>query len=99
MKATLIARFASRKFLSTQSFYQTDLCPSFSAFRSFWRSEGRPLSVAASMPREGPFQADGVDKKEGKEDGKAFDYDFFVIGIGSGGVRAARMAASYGAKV
>ena len=28
-----------------------------------------------------------------------FDYDLFVIGAGSGGVRAARMAASYGAKV
>tara|TARA_B100001939_G_scaffold345686_1_gene362833 strand:- start:30011 stop:31363 length:1353 start_codon:yes stop_codon:yes gene_type:complete len=28
-----------------------------------------------------------------------FDYDFFVIGAGSGGVRASRMAASYGAKV
>jgi glutathione reductase (NADPH) len=28
-----------------------------------------------------------------------YDYDFFVIGAGSGGVRAARMAASYGAKV
>ena len=27
------------------------------------------------------------------------DYDLFVIGAGSGGVRAARMAASYGAKV
>lgn len=27
-----------------------------------------------------------------------FDYDFFVIGAGSGGTRAARMAASYGAK-
>lgn len=30
---------------------------------------------------------------------KAYDYDLFVIGAGSGGVRAARMAASYGAKV
>ncbi|GAQ84951.1 Glutathione reductase [Klebsormidium nitens] len=49
------------------------------------------------MPREGPFQVDG--KEEKKECGKAYDYDFFVIGIGSGGVRAARMAASYGAKV
>lgn len=29
----------------------------------------------------------------------SFDYDLFVIGAGSGGVRAARMAASYGAKV
>ena len=30
---------------------------------------------------------------------KAFDYDLFVIGAGSGGVRAARMAAGFGAKV
>lgn len=29
----------------------------------------------------------------------AYDYDLMVIGAGSGGVRAARMAASYGAKV
>ncbi|RME98413.1 MAG: glutathione-disulfide reductase, partial [Alphaproteobacteria bacterium] len=28
-----------------------------------------------------------------------FDYDLFVIGAGSGGVRAARMSARYGAKV
>ncbi len=29
----------------------------------------------------------------------AYDYDLFVIGAGSGGVRAARIAAGYGAKV
>jgi len=29
----------------------------------------------------------------------AFDYELFVIGVGSGGVRAARMSAAYGAKV
>ncbi|MDX1693778.1 MAG: glutathione-disulfide reductase [Ketobacteraceae bacterium] len=29
----------------------------------------------------------------------SFDYDFFVIGAGSGGVRAARMAAGFGARV
>ena len=29
----------------------------------------------------------------------SFDYDLFVIGAGSGGVRAARIAANYGAKV
>jgi glutathione reductase (NADPH) len=29
----------------------------------------------------------------------AYDFDFFVIGAGSGGVRAARMAATFGAKV
>ena len=28
-----------------------------------------------------------------------YDYDLFVIGAGSGGVRAARMSASHGAKV
>ena len=28
-----------------------------------------------------------------------FDYDLFVIGAGSGGVRASRIAASYGARV
>ncbi len=30
---------------------------------------------------------------------KAYDYDLFVIGAGSGGVRAARVAAAHGAKV
>ena len=29
----------------------------------------------------------------------SFDYDLFVIGVGSGGVRAARMSAAYGARV
>ena len=28
-----------------------------------------------------------------------YDYDFFVIGAGSGGVRAARMSAGFGARV
>ena len=28
-----------------------------------------------------------------------YDYDLFCIGAGSGGVRASRMSASYGAKV
>ncbi|MEY2883949.1 MAG: glutathione-disulfide reductase, partial [Pseudomonadota bacterium] len=29
----------------------------------------------------------------------SFDHDLFVIGAGSGGVRASRMSASYGARV
>ncbi|MGI9480992.1 MAG: FAD-dependent oxidoreductase, partial [Hyphomicrobiales bacterium] len=29
----------------------------------------------------------------------SYDYDLFVIGAGSGGVRAARMSSMYGAKV
>lgn len=35
----------------------------------------------------------------GTRDSTPFDFDFFVIGAGSGGVRAARVAASLGAKV
>ena len=30
---------------------------------------------------------------------KQYDFDLFVIGVGSGGVRAARMSATYGARV
>ena len=30
---------------------------------------------------------------------KQYDYDLFVIGAGSGGVRASRMSARYGARV
>lgn len=33
------------------------------------------------------------------DDASKYDYDLFVIGAGSGGVRAARMAAQYGARV
>ncbi|MCO5557423.1 hypothetical protein L7F22_010987 [Adiantum nelumboides] len=37
---------------------------------------------------------------DGTEDGELqFDYDLFTIGAGSGGVRASRMSASFGAKV
>jgi hypothetical protein len=32
-------------------------------------------------------------------DGDKYDYDLFVIGAGSGGVRGSRTAASFGAKV
>ena len=34
-----------------------------------------------------------------KENKKQYDYDYFVIGAGSGGVRSARVAATHGAKV
>ena len=33
------------------------------------------------------------------EDQVHYDYDLFVIGAGSGGVRAARFSANYGARV
>ncbi|WP_082462880.1 glutathione-disulfide reductase [Sphingobium sp. Leaf26] len=46
----------------------------------------------------------GVEKSLGAQDGltkdgERFDYDLFVIGAGSGGVRAARVAAAHGARV
>jgi len=46
-----------------------------------------------------------IDGEEGKntqsnaEDNTHYDFDLFVIGAGSGGVRAARFSAKYGAKV
>jgi glutathione reductase (NADPH) len=42
----------------------------------------------------------GAAAADGAADGASYDYDFFCIGAGSGGVRAARVAAgTYGAKV
>jgi glutathione reductase (NADPH) len=41
----------------------------------------------------------GLKKKEGRAAMAEFDVDLFVIGGGSGGVRAARIAANHGAKV
>jgi ribulose 1,5-bisphosphate synthetase/thiazole synthase len=47
-----------------------------------------PLAaMAAAAPAVGTKTAAG------------YDYDLFCIGAGSGGVRASRMSASYGAKV
>jgi hypothetical protein len=97
MSTLLIARFFNGKILSgcgLQSTRIRSIVPASNSIRS--PSWIRPFSAVASMPREGPFQADGAEKKEA---GKEFEYDLFVIGIGSGGVRAARIAASYGAKV
>jgi len=48
-------------------------------------------SVSVTTPR---MAADLSDSKNGQ-----YDYDLFVIGAGSGGVRASRIAAGYGAKV
>jgi len=50
------------------------------------RAKGRPQT----SPRTG---------KARRGRGQAFDFDLFVIGGGSGGVRAARVAAGYGARV
>ncbi|RRT53343.1 hypothetical protein GW17_00013647 [Ensete ventricosum] len=40
-----------------------------------------------------------TDGGNGSADTRQFDFDLFTIGAGSGGVRASRFAATYGAKV
>lgn len=39
------------------------------------------------------------DLNKGAEEGTNFDFDLFIIGAGSGGVRAARFSSNHGAKV
>src|SRR6185369_11466292 len=53
-----------------------------------WRGVSRPPSPEARSPR--PAR---------KPPMPSYDYDLFVIGAGSGGVRAARVSAGYGARV
>lgn len=42
---------------------------------------------------------DKTDLGKHEEEGTNFEFDLFVIGAGSGGVRASRFSANYGAKV
>lgn len=42
---------------------------------------------------------DGELSQPNQEEQSHFDFDLFVIGAGSGGVRAARFSANFGAKV
>jgi glutathione reductase (NADPH) len=50
------------------------------------------------MPRKMPIDGE-VNQASQVEEDAHFDFDLFVIGAGSGGVRAARFSANYGAKV
>ena len=66
-----------------------------SAFQLRHRSSCLSLSssryrTATSLAATAPDATDG---------GQNYDYDFLVIGGGSGGVRASRIASGYGAKV
>src|SRR5690242_7381996 len=55
------------------------------------------LSRSEQSLRHGPRTKFQVTKKETEM--ASYDYDLFVIGAGSGGVRAARVSAALGAKV
>src|SRR5690606_9154271 len=54
---------------------------------------GSPGNAAQLRGAEVCWQSDSGDNT------MAYDFDLFVIGAGSGGVRAARFAAGYGARV
>ena len=55
------------------------------------------LGITVKMPRNFPLSRE----EEQQDGGQAveYDYDLFVIGAGSGGVRASRTSAGFGAKV
>src|SRR5262249_30419282 len=68
--------------------------------RGMWTS-GRTSSQTRSLPSSAP-RCDGEEKRSRLETKNTIgmpDVDLFVIGAGSGGVRAARIAAGYGASV
>src|SRR5690606_40564262 len=60
-----------------------------------------PRSGAGAAPRAPVVAGSGGrhDTEHREVNERGFDYDLFVIGGGSGGVRAARVAAEHGAKV
>lgn len=69
-------------------------------------SPSSPSSSASYAPRRAlAVRANGSDPVVGSDNGaigeseKKYDFDLFTIGAGSGGVRASRFAANYGAKV
>ncbi|CAI8595125.1 unnamed protein product [Vicia faba] len=45
------------------------------------------------------FNNGELDLKIGEEQGKGYDFDLFIIGAGSGGVRDARFSSNFGEKV
>ncbi|CAL9750804.1 unnamed protein product [Musa acuminata subsp. burmannicoides] len=53
----------------------------------------------SNLPRRRLATRASADGGNGAPDPRQFDFDLFTIGAGSGGVRASRFAATYGAKV
>lgn len=62
--------------------------PSRASVNTFSRSFLRPT-----------FHSMSTSASEGSDETTEYDFDYFVIGAGSGGIASARRAASYGAKV
>ncbi|GMH31223.1 hypothetical protein Nepgr_033066 [Nepenthes gracilis] len=62
-------------------------------------SQARNLIGAGKKMGSRKMLIDGEMNQTNEEEIARYDFDLFVIGAGSGGVRAARFSASYGAKV
>ncbi|XP_030517712.2 glutathione reductase, chloroplastic isoform X2 [Rhodamnia argentea] len=56
-------------------------------------------SLPNPRPRRQRFSVEAADSVNGAETARHYDFDLFTIGAGSGGVRASRFAASFGASV
>ena len=61
--------------------------------------KGRSLVRPAFVARGGSFDGSPSSLRHSSSTADVYDFDYFVIGAGSGGIASARRAASYGAKV
>ncbi|XP_051141669.1 glutathione reductase, chloroplastic isoform X2 [Andrographis paniculata] len=71
-------------------------CPPSSESRTYTRFF---YSIASPHPNRRFVTAIRADSGNGADSTRQYDYDLFTIGAGSGGVRASRFAANFGAKV
>ncbi|XP_058760868.1 glutathione reductase, cytosolic-like [Vicia villosa] len=60
-----------------------------------WRKHLKPLHTKSGRRRE----RINISIFRCEEEGKDYDFDLFIIGAGSGGVRATRFSSNFGAKV
>ncbi|WCJ40760.1 glutathione reductase [Euphorbia peplus] len=62
-------------------------------------SSSRRLSIPFYLPHRRHFTARADSSDNGSQTARKYDFDLFTIGAGSGGVRASRFAANFGASV
>lgn len=58
-----------------------------------------PRSLPKPRPLRRRFSVEAAEPDNGAETARHYDFDLFTIGAGSGGVRASRFAANFGASV
>jgi glutathione reductase (NADPH) len=82
--ASVLSKKKTSSFVSSSSSYVSLLAPR----PAFLHHNNQLRSSSTSLSSSASNQ-----------DGRVFDFDYFVIGAGSGGISSARRAATYGAKV